>query len=126
MGAAGWVPELDVGIGAPFKDAVFFEFEAGCLSADCEIKDIHAEASGRCDALLQIPDYERRAGLVFSDLQLASHVARSGEAHRFVKQGLEGRAEYYPKLWLSERRCRIILRSIICRRRESVLLWDTV
>ena len=81
------VPELDVGIGAPFKDAVFFDLKPGAYRLIVQIKDIHAEASGRCDALLQIPDYERRAGLVFSDLQLSSHVARSGEAHRFVKQG---------------------------------------
>lgn len=81
------VPELDVGIGAPFKDAVFFDLTPGAYRLIVQIKDIHAEESGRCTAPLQIPDYERRAGLVFSDLQLSSHVARSGEVHRFVKQG---------------------------------------
>ncbi len=81
------VPELDVGIGAPFKDAVFFDLKPGAYRLIVQIKDIHAEESGRCTVPLQIPDYERRAGLVFSDLQLASHVARSGEVHRFVKQG---------------------------------------
>lgn len=80
------VPELDVGIGAPFKDAVYFDLKPGDYRLIVQIKDIHAEESGRCSAPLQIPDYER-AGLVFSDLQLASHVARSGEVHRFVKQG---------------------------------------
>ena len=87
MGAAFAVPELDVGIGAPFKDAVFFDLKPGAYRLILQVKDIHAEESGRCTVPLQIPDYERRAGLVFSDLQLASHVARSGEVHRFVKQG---------------------------------------
>ncbi len=81
------VPELDVGIGAPFKDAVYFDLKPGDYRLIVQIKDIHAEESGRCTASLQIPDYERRVGLVFSDLQLSSHVARSGEVHRFVKQG---------------------------------------
>lgn len=81
------VPELDVGIGAPFKDAVYFDLKPGDYRLIVQIKDIHAEESGRCTASLQVPDYERRVGLVFSDLQLSSHVARSGEVHRFVKQG---------------------------------------
>ena len=80
------VPELDVGIGAPFKDAVYFDLKPGDYRLVVQIKDIHAEKSGRCTAPLQIPDYER-VGLVFSDLQLAFSVARSGEVHRFVKQG---------------------------------------
>ena len=80
------VPELDVGIGAPFKDAVYFDLKSGAYRLIVQIKDIYAEKSGRCTAPLQIPDYER-VGLVFSDLQLAFSVARSGEVHRFVKQG---------------------------------------
>ena len=76
-----------MGIGAPFKDAVFFDLKPGDYRLIVQVKDIHAEASGRCTVPLQVPDYERRVGLVFSDLQLSSHVARSGEVHRFVKQG---------------------------------------
>ncbi len=80
------VPELDAGIGAPFKDAVYFDLKPGAYRLIVQIKDLHAEESGRCTVPLEIPDYER-SRLVFSDIQLAFSVARSGEAHRFVKQG---------------------------------------
>ncbi|MCZ6633885.1 MAG: GWxTD domain-containing protein [bacterium] len=80
------IQDLDEGFVAPFKDVVRFDLKPGVYRLIVHMKDINAEKEGRCTASLHVPDYEQ-AGLVFSDLQLASQVARSGETHRFVKQG---------------------------------------
>ena len=116
------VPELDVGIGAPFKDAVFFDLKPGAYRLIVQIKDIHAEASGRCDAPLQIPGLRasRRTG-VQRFATIFSCGAKRGSPS-VCQAGLEGRCRILPEIMLSESRCRFILRSIICRRRESVFI----
>lgn len=87
-----WVRSVSVGSmgerwrGAPFREVVRFDLKPGPYRVLLHVRDVHGEKEGRCQARLEVWDFEQ-VGLMFSDLQFAARMERSGEAGRFVKQG---------------------------------------
>ncbi|MFT5368732.1 MAG: GWxTD domain-containing protein [Candidatus Latescibacterota bacterium] len=73
-------------LGAPFRDVARFDLRPGMFRMFVVVKDVYGKKEGTCEVVCTVRDFEQK-GLVFSDLQLASAVMRSGKVGRFVKQG---------------------------------------
>ncbi len=74
------------GTSAPYRDAVGFDLSPGRYRATVSMVDAASGDAGTCETTVLVEDYDRK-GLVFSDVQLASEVARSAKSGRFAKQG---------------------------------------
>lgn len=82
------VDSLDILVqaSAPFRDVIGFDLLPGTYRTTLTIKDSGSGKIGVCETVVEARDFENQ-GLIFSDIQFASEVARSGEVDRFVKQG---------------------------------------
>ena len=82
------IDSLDIlaGASAPYRDAMGFDLPPGRYRATVSIADAGSAKGGTCEMAVTVPDYER-TGLVFSDIQFATEVARSAKPGRFTKQG---------------------------------------
>ncbi len=82
------VDSLDIltRVSAPYRDVVGFDLLPGSYQATVTIRDTGSGKTGTCKTVIEARDFEKKR-LIFSDIQFASEVARSGEVDRFVKQG---------------------------------------
>ena len=77
---------LLAGASAPYRDAVGIDLLPGRYHATVSMEDVASSDAGTCEMTVTVQDYDRK-GLIFSDVQFATEVARSNKSDRFTKQG---------------------------------------
>lgn len=72
--------------GAPHREVVKFDLKPGLYGASISVTDSKAGITGTAATLLEVRGFERE-GLVFSDIQLAKEMVRTGNSDQYEKQG---------------------------------------